>query len=304
MLKRTLFFGNSYHLSAENGQLIAKNIASGEIKTIPSEDIGFVVFEHPNLTFTHGAIRILLQNNAAVIFCNEKFLPNGMLLNLDGNSLQTKRFKSQIESSASLKKKLWKQTVVAKIQNQAALLESLGFDAEALKYRAKKVRTADLNNEEARAAKLYWKRLFGREFIRDRFGDTINSRLNYGYAILRAAVARAISGSGLHPTIGIFHSNQYNSFCLADDLIEPYRPYVDILVYDSLEKFNEVELTVQLKAHLLGVLTIDTLMQGRKRPLMLALSETTNSLVEVMDGDKTSLKYPTFESNGKAQEIK
>jgi CRISPR-associated protein Cas1 len=218
-----------------------------------------------------------------------------MLLNLDGNTLQTARFRSQLDASEPLKKKLWKQTVVQKIKNQAALLTSCNTDSEALLYKAAQVKSGDTTNEEAKAAAIYWKRLLGVGFKRDRYGDAPNAQLNYGYAILRAAVARALAGSGLHPTLGIFHRNQYNSYCLADDIMEPYRPFVDLLALDSVALHGSTnELTKEIKAHLLGVLSVDTQMGERKRPLMLALSETTNSLAECLAGTRKQLKYPNL----------
>ena len=295
MLKRTLFFGNPYHLRSELEQLVLENKETGEVRTIPTEDLGFVVLEHPHITFTQGIMRLFMQHNVAVIFCNEKYLPQGMLLNLDGNTLQTARFRSQLDASEPLKKQLWKQTVVQKIKNQAALLTYRGADATALLHKAKQVTSGDATNEEAKAAAVYWKRLLGNDFSRDRYGDVPNAQLNYGYAILRAAVARALTGSGLHPTLGIFHRNQYNSYCLADDMMEPYRPFVDLLVLDSISMYGLTnELSKEIKAHLLTVLSMDTHMGNRKRPLMLALSETTNSLAECLAGNARQLKYPSL----------
>jgi CRISPR-associated protein Cas1 len=295
MLKRTLFFGNPYHLRSELDQLVLENKSTGEIRTIPAEDLGFVILEHPQITFSQGAMGLFLKHNVAAVFCDEKFLPQGMLLNLDGNNLQSARFRSQQEATEPLKKQLWKQTIVQKIRNQALLLHRFDKDNESLIYKSKQVKSGDPTNEEAKAASIYWKRLIGSGFTRERFGDEPNAQLNYSYAILRAAVARALSGSGLHPTIGIFHRNQYNSYCLADDVMEPYRPFADLLVMQSIETFGSTnELNTEIKAHLLGVLSMDTVMGKRKRPLMVALSETTSSLADCYAGKAKKLKYPSL----------
>ena len=200
MLKRTLFFGNPYHLNSENLQLKATDKETGEVKIIPIEDVGFIVFEHPQITFSQSVIQLLAENNAAVIFCDAKYHPSSMLLHLDTNYVQSERFKLQINATAPLKKQIWQQTIKSKINNQAELLNKLKIDDTALKYKAKKVKSGDSTNEEAQAARIYWKRLFGTSFTRERFGASPNPALNYGYAILRAATARALAGSGLLPT--------------------------------------------------------------------------------------------------------
>ena len=295
MIKRTLFFSNTYHLHGRLEQLVVDNKKTGETKTIPVEDVGFVVLEHPHITFSQGIMRLFMRHNVAVVFCNEKYLPSGMLLNLDGNNLQTARFRAQLAASEPLKKNLWMQTIKQKLLNQTTMLEQEGKDAEAIRFKAKRVRSGDPSNEEAKGAAIYWPRLLGKGFRRERFGDAPNALLNYGYAILRAAVARALAGTGLHPTLGIFHRNQYNSYCLADDIMEPYRPFVDRLVLDHIENHGLTnELEKETKAHLLGVLTMDTKVGDRKRPLMLALSETTASLAACLEGKAKRLKYGEF----------
>lgn len=296
MSKRTLLFSNPYHLHTRLEQLVVDNKETGEVRTMPVEDLGFVVLEHPQITFSQGIMRLFLEHNVAVIFCNEKYLPTGMLLNLDGHQLQTARFRAQLDASEPLKKNLWMQTVQYKVRNQAAVLTAQGRDGQALLQKARSVKSGDTSNEEAKAAAIYWPRLLGTDFRRDRFGDAPNALLNYGYAILRAATARAIAGSGLHPTLGIFHRNQYNSFCLADDLMEPYRPYVDTLVLDWLAQHGMTnEVTLEAKQHLLGVLGMDVRMEKRLRPMMLALSETTASVAACMEGTRKLVKYPQLE---------
>jgi CRISPR-associated protein Cas1 len=296
MSKRTLLFSNPYHLHTRLEQLVVDNKETGEVRTMPVEDLGFVVLEHPQITFSQGIMRLFLEHNVAVIFCNEKYLPTGMLLNLDGHQLQTARFRAQLDATEPLKKNLWMQTVQYKVRNQAAVLTAQGRDGQALLQKARSVKSGDTSNEEAKAAAIYWPRLLGADFRRERFGDAPNALLNYGYAILRAATARAIAGSGLHPTLGIFHRNQYNSFCLADDLMEPYRPYVDTLVLDWLSQHGLTnEVTMEAKQHLLGVLTMDVRMENRLRPMLLALSETTASVAACMEGTRKLIKYPQLE---------
>ena len=296
MLKRTLFFGSPHHLKTKNNQLIAINKETGLIKQIPIEDIGFIVFEHPALSFTQSVLQLLNENNTAVIFCNKQYLPTSMLLNLDSNHVQSEMFRYQIDASQPLKKQLWQQTIKQKIRNQAQHLKQLGKNEIPLLKFATNVLSNDVTNQEARAAKYYWKYMFENiDFRRDRFGDFPNNLLNYGYIILRSAVARALVSSGLLPTLGIHHHNKYNAFCLADDIIEPYRPFVDKIVLQIMDEEKDItELTPAIKAKLLGILTIDISINKNKRPLMVGLSETTASLAQCFKGTRKIIKYPVL----------
>ena len=226
MIKRTLFFGNKSSLTTRNEQLIIKT--NEKEASIPIEDIGFVVIENQESYISLPTINKLINNNVAVIFCNEKHMPSSMLMNLDGHHLQHEFFKAQINASEPLKKQLWQQTVKTKIQHQAQLLEKIGQANTPLNYYASKVLSGDSDNREGAAAAYYWKHIFDFDFKRERYGEHPNAFLNYGYIVLRAAVARALAGSGLLNTIGIHHRNKYNAFCLADDIMEPYRPLVDL----------------------------------------------------------------------------
>lgn len=296
MLKRTLFFGNPYHICTRDLQLHIAEKETGEVKTVPIEDIGFIVFEHPHITFTQSVMQLLAENNTAVIFCDQKFHPSSMLFHLDTHYVQTERFKHQINASEPLKKQLWQQTVKAKINNQAELIEKQGKNGEPLRLKSNRVKSGDTTNEEAKAARIYWGRLFGEDFRRERFGDAPNPALNYGYAILRAATARALAGSGLLSTLGIHHRNKYNSFCLADDIMEPYRPFVDQLVCEMKEDdFNCAELGKNEKAKLLTLLTLDTQFNGQTSPLMVALSKTTASLAKCFEGAVRKIQYPELQ---------
>lgn len=295
MLKRTLFFTSPAYLSVRQSQLVVSLKETNEERTVPIEDIGIVIIEHPQISLTMPTLQLLNTHNVAVIFCDEKHMPASMLLNLDGHHLQNELFRNQINSSLPLKKQLWQQTIVAKIRNQAALLTSRGIDSGALLALAASVKSDDSTNREGTAAREYWSRLFGNGFTRDRYGETPNNFLNYGYIILRSAVARALVGSGLLPTLGIHHSNRYNAYCLADDIMEPYRPYVDNAVYELWQSgTDELILEKATKAHLLQVLTCDVGIGKVKRPLMVALSHTTASLARCFSGDEKKISYPNF----------
>jgi CRISPR-associated protein Cas1 len=296
MIKRTLHFGNPAYLSTKNQQLVI-NYPSGEpSKTVAIEDVGVIVLEDPQITISNGLLEKLTANNVAVITCNSQHLPTGLLLPLNGHTEQSERYKNQIVCSTPLKKNLWQQTVVAKINNQAALLKTKGIDTEKMDYWARSVTSGDTQNHEARAAAYYWKNILGIEgFNRYRDGMPPNNLLNYGYAILRAVCARALVSSGLLPTLGIFHRNKYNAYCLADDIMEPYRPFVDLIVCQLIENNPIVdELTTELKKQLLGIVTIDVIMENKKSPLMVAMSRTSNSLNECFEGTSRKILYPTM----------
>lgn len=295
MLKKTLFFSSPCHVKIHNRQLVILNKQTGEENQRPAEDLGFVVFDHPQITFTQSVIQLLAEHNAAVIFCNKKHHPASMLFHLDSHQTQTEHFRAQVEASEPLKKQLWKQTVKSKIRNQAAVLDHIQGDGEPLRYMARQVKSGDTENMEARAARFYWPRLFGKEFNRTRYGNTPNNMLNYGYAILRAAVARALTGSGLLPTLGIHHRNKYNAYCLADDVMEPYRPYVDQLVWELAQQEEPAdELDTGMKTKLLECLSCDVQIRKKTRPLMVGLSETTASLARCFKGEAKTVKYPVL----------
>ncbi|MBS4014080.1 MAG: type II CRISPR-associated endonuclease Cas1 [Bacteroidetes bacterium] len=296
MLKRTLFFSNPYKLNLQNNQLIATPEADGDIVSVPIEDIGFVILENMRLSLSMSLIEALMSNNAAIVFCNSKHHPQSMLLNLDGNNTQNETIRQQIEAGIPLKKNLWKQTVEAKITNQAYLLKKLGIKHNTVLSFAKDVKSGDPENREGAAAREYWGKLFGKDFNRERFGEYPNDLLNYGYIILRAAVARALVGSGLMPALGIHHSNKYNSYCLADDIMEPYRPFVDARVYNIYKNNPEDQfLNKETKAELLKVLADDVFIDKNRRPLMIALSNTTASLVKCFFGETKKIKYPLLQ---------
>ena len=311
MIKKTLCFSNPAYLSLRDAQLVIKlpeiekadsltdDFKKANEVTRPIEDIGVVVLSHKQSTITSGALEALLENNCAVITCDSKNMPVGLLLPLVGNTTQNERFRSQLDASQPLRKQLWQQTMQCKIRNQAAVLRQCS-DAETkcMQAWANDVRSGDPENLEARAAVYYWKSLFGHipNFIRDRDGVAPNNLLNYGYAILRAVVARSLVASGLLPTLGIHHHNRYNAYCLADDIMEPYRPYIDRLVYDITEQYGaDVELSKDIKAELLSIPTLDVVIDGKRSPLMIATSQTSSSLYKCFSGELRKIAYPMIE---------
>jgi len=300
MIKRTLYFGNDAYLHTKIEQLVIE-FADKEKPpvTVPIEDIGIVILDANRLTISQHLISKLLHNNVALITCDEKHLPQGLMLNLVGNTLQSEKFQAQISASEPLKKNLWQQTIKSKIQNQANLLKELGFDTENMKYWEQSVKSGDTDNYEARAAAFYWKSVFVdyiQDFKRGRFEDAPNNLLNYGYAILRAIVARNLVASGLLPTLGIHHHNKYNAYCLADDIMEPYRPYVDGIVLQIIRnQLNTIELTTEIKKYLLEIPVIDVMIDGQKSPLMIAVQRTTASLSACFEGKSKKLLYPVYE---------
>ena len=311
MIKKTLCFNNPAYLSLREAQLVIKipeveksdNLTDDFKKstevTRPIEDIGVVVLSHKQIVITSGVLEALLENNCAVITCDSKSMPTGLLLPLVGNTIQNERFRDQLNASQPLRKQLWQQTIQYKIRNQAvALSQCTDAETKCMQVWSNEVRSGDPDNIEARAAVYYWKELFGQipGFIRDREGVAPNNLLNYGYAILRAVIARALVASGLLPTLGIHHHNRYNAYCLADDIMEPYRPYIDRLVYDITEQYGEdIELSKDIKAELLSIPTLDVVIGGKRSPLMVAASQTTASLYKCFSGELRKIAYPELE---------
>ena len=300
MIKKTLYFGNPAYLSLKNAQMVLSVPGNDNPpRTFPIEDLGIVILDNRQITITHGLMERLLSNNCALITCDASHMPTGLFLPLDGNTLQSERFRAQIDSSKPLKKQLWQQTVQAKIANQARALNKCVPHCETgnMVVWAAEVRSDDSTNLEGRAAAYYWRNFFHEQtdFKRDRDCEGANTLLNYGYAILRAVVARALVGSGLLPTLGIHHHNRYNAYCLADDIMEPYRPFVDVTVKKIVDKHGEPdELTTELKRELLSIPVIDVIISGKKRPLMLAVETTTASLAKCFLGQTRRIAYPTL----------
>ena len=308
MIKKTLCFSNPIYLSLRNAQLVLhvpevetnktlpEAIKKEAERTIPIEDIGVVILDNRRITITSGVMEALLENNCAVITCNQKSMPVGLLLPLCGNTTQNERFRSQLEVSLPLRKQLWQQTIKQKILNQEHVLRiNTDKETNCMRIWSNDVRSGDPDNLEARSAAYYWKNLFTNDpnFVRDREGTPPNNLLNYGYAILRAIIARALVGSGLLPTLGIHHHNRYNAYCLADDIMEPYRPYVDQLVLDIIQCNLEIsDITRDLKMRLLGIPMLDVVINGKRSPLMIAAQQTTASLARCFAGESKRISYP------------
>ena len=306
MIKRTLYFGNPAYLSLKMKQMVVRipqkddgDLPSEEdmVRTVPIEDLGLIILDNKQITITQGLIDALLENNCALITCDSRRMPVGLMLPLAGNTIQNERFRSQLDSSLPLRKQLWQQTIESKIRNQAAVLKYVtGMEHKNMLKWSDSVRSGDADNMEARAAVYYWKTIFPNDpcFIRNREDEGANALLNYGYAILRAVVARALVGAGLLPTLGIHHHNRYNAYCLADDIMEPYRPYVDKLVVEMLEDGAEDKLNATNKVKLLNIPVIEVKINEKRSPLMIAVSQTVSSLVKCFRGDCRKLIYPNL----------
>ena len=299
MIKRTLYFGSGAYLSVKDSQLVvqlAEDITNTK-KTMPIEDIGVVILDNPQITITQRVLVQLLENNVAIITCNQFHHPIGLQLCLDSNTLQSERFQTQINASESLRKNLWQQTIVSKIYNQAMVLKDFDVPIRNMITWSNSVLSGDSKNHEARAAAYYWKNLLESHdnFKRERFGEYPNNFFNYAYAILRAITARSLVASGLLPTLGIHHKNRYNSYCLADDIMEPYRPFADKLIIDIIRKYPQEEtLTTQIKQEILKLPIIDVEISKKTSPLQIAMQETTSSLAQCFNSTRRKIKYPIF----------
>ncbi len=301
MIKKTIAFSSKVQLSFKLQQLVIKreNPVTGIAETVtrPIEDIGIIVIESEQVTLSSYLISRLLENNVGIIFCDAKHMPANMILPLQANTLQSEKSIAQIQASAPLKKQLWQQTISAKILNQGAVLNKvMGLNVGNMIKWSASVRSGDPENLEGRAAGYYWRNMFSdlEKFRRDKDGDDIiNVFLNYGYAILRAIIARSLVGSGLLPLIGIHHSNKYNANCLADDIMEPYRPYVDLLVADMVKNKHMTNgLDKEAKKLLLTIPTLDVSFGKVNRPLFVAASITTASLAKCFTKESRKITYP------------
>lgn len=292
MIKRIIEVSNPARLSLKNQQMVVER-EGFEPATVPVEDMGVLILDHPAISHTQGLITACSENNVSVIFCNGKHLPTTILLPLEGNNLHTKTIAEQVQITEPTRKWLWKAIVQAKISEQAKVLLHASQDNSPLLLYIERVKSGDPENIEAQAARIYWQKLFGQDFRRDKDTQGINSFLNYGYAVIRAAVARAIVGSGLHPSLGLHHHNQYNSLCLADDLVEPLRPAVDIKVYEIHKtQTGEPELTPDNKKVLLKILSQDCSINGQRLPLMVALHHYAASIKRVISGEDKGVEIP------------
>lgn len=299
MIKRTLYFGNPAMLRLKDKQISVETNVEGETKTasVPVEDIGIMVIDHPQITLTSGLIQLLQEANVALITCDHRHMPQSLLLPIEGHTIQQERYQNQLAASEPLKKQLWQQTIIQKIKNQAGTLTNLQLSSDYLVPLHKNVKSGDSDNCEATAAAYYWQTIFkhvsGFRRLTEPEAVPPNNFLNYGYAILRGTMARSIVCAGLLPTLGIFHRNRYNAYCLADDLMEPYRPYVDEIVHGMVKEFGPVyEMQKEHKVVLLKIPAIDVFIDGEKSPLMNATQRTAVSLVKCFEGSQRKLLYP------------
>ena len=294
MITRSIYIGNPAYLKLKDEQMYIMEPSSNVMKgKVSVEDLGLLMLDHFQITISHQLIQKMMGNNVVVVSCDAHHLPHGIMLPLYGHTEHSDRIKDQLQASEPLKKQLWKQTVECKIENQKEVLRRLGNYYEPMMNYQNNVKSGDSTNMEGIAAQHYWKYLISLDFLRQRFGESPNQFFNFGYAVLRSIVARSIVETGLLPVLGIFHKNKYNPYCLADDLMEPYRPFVDWLVMDWLTKNPEIEeLTKEFKAHLLQVATKDVWIDGKKRPLLVAVKTTVISLYKCYITEKRLISYP------------
>ena len=294
MLYRSIYIGNPAYLKLKDKQLKVTDPETKEEKgSVPIEDIGLLMLDHYQITLSHQLIQELMKNNVILISCDERHLPLAGMLPFSGNSLFSERVKTQIEVSEPLKKQLWKQTIECKIQNQLKVLEQLDKYASPMYEYLKQVKSGDTTNMEGIAAQHYWKYLIDNDFLRNRFGDYPNPFFNFGYGVLLSIIARALVDTGLLLVLGIFHRNKYNPYCLASDIMEPYRPIADLLVMKWLQLHPEKQsLDKESKTFLLQIATQDVNIEKLVRPLIVGVKMTASSLLKCYTGEKRQISYP------------
>tara|TARA_R110000868_G_scaffold125939_3_gene332339 strand:- start:7659 stop:8594 length:936 start_codon:yes stop_codon:yes gene_type:complete len=295
MIRKTVEFATAgTRLSVSHRQLVIERPELPKA-TIPIEDLGVVIVDDIRATFTQAVFIELLEAGATVMVTGRDHLPVGMMLPLDAHHVQTERHRAQVEASEPTKKRAWQALIRSKIAQQGLVLEHFTSEHGGLTPMSRRVKSGDPENLEAQAAQRYWPRLFGKDFRRDRDLEGVNALLNYGYAVVRAATARAVVAAGLIPSLGVFHSNRSNPFCLADDLLEPYRPYVDwrvkLLTVDAGENPLRLE-DRTTRAALLSIFNETVLVGGRRMPLLLALHASANSLCRALTGGEPTLSLP------------
>lgn len=296
MITRSIYIGNPAYLKLKDEQMYITDPITKETKgKVPIEDLGLLMLDHFQITLSHQLIQKMMGNSVVIISCDAQHLPHGIMLPLYGHSEHSERVKHQLEASEPLKKQLWKQTVESKITNQTTVLKNQKAMHEPMLGYLQNIKSGDSTNMEGIAAQHYWKHLIGFDFLRERFGEAPNQFFNFGYAVLRSMIARAIVETGLLPVLGIFHKNKYNPYCLADDLMEPYRPYVDKLVLQWLAQYpEEQELSKEFKAHILKIATLDIWIEDKNRPLLVAIKTTAVSLYKCYVGEKRLISYPVM----------
>lgn len=292
MIKRIVEISNPARISLKREQLIIEGVDQDR-NQVPLEDLALLLIDERSVILTHAILVACAEREVMVVLCDDRHLPCSMILPLEGNTLQAKILRDQIATSEPLKKRLWQSMIRAKLRGQMRVLDHTNQSGHLIGHFIDKVQSGDPNNVEAQAARAYWPALFGKDFRRDWDLVGINALLNYGYAILRAGVARAVVGAGLHPSLGIHHHNQYNTFALADDLIEPFRPIIDREVFEIVDKVEGPPIVDRYsKERLLGALYVPCKVKSRKIPLLSAFHLYTASFREVISGEKKKLEIP------------
>lgn len=293
--KRIVEISRASYVRLRDAQIVVEQDGA-EVGSVPPEDIGFLVIDSPAVVLTAAALGACWQHNAPVILCDSRHLPGAVLLPIAGHSLHTAILAEQMSATPALKRRLWKQVVQAKIRAQVAVATKVGAPSKALARLIPRVTSGDASNVEAQAARYYWHQVFGREFRRNTEAEGLNSLLNYGYSVMRSLVARAICAAGLHPAIGLSHSNQYNPLCLADDLMEPLRPFVDLRVWELSQKLkpSELEISRETKGELLGVAVASYRIDGQTKPLLVGVHEYVASVRRILSGQAKVIRVPVI----------
>ena len=296
MIKRIIDISEQAYVHMQHKQLLIERDKK-VVGSIPIEDLGVVILQHPAIVISQAVIIACQKNNVVLLFCDAQHLPYSIILPIsDANSLHTRILQEQTKVPIPTRKRLWKQVVQHKISEQALTLRLLGKNSKPLDYLVKKVKTGDKENHEAQAAKKYWRLLMGNDFRRDPSSGEVNALLNYGYTIIRGLIARAIVSSGLHPALGLHHHNQYNGLCLADDLMEPFRPWIDYIVYNIIHSGNEITINKATKRELLEILSASVIWEEKTQPLMVASHYLMASLKRAYQNNKLKLCYPKLVS--------
>ncbi len=292
MIKRIVEVSNPSYLHLKNKQLLIEQNHQ-VIAQVPIEDIGALILEHSAINITQPLIIECQKHNASIIFCDEKHLPYSTILPLaEGNKLHQKILKQQINITEPVRKNLWKQVIQHKITNQANTLKRFDKPFMYLQKLSNEVKSGDTTNRESLAAQYYWRALFGKDFVRDQNADGVNAILNYGYAIIRAMIARGIVASGLHPAIGLFHHNQYNGLCLADDLMEPLRPWVDNVAYQLHQENANISITQEVKTPFLNLISENVKFKNKQMPLMVSINYLMADLKRNFAKESKTIVYP------------
>ena len=292
MIKRVIDISERAYLHIKDRQLLVDK-EHVTVSKIAVDDLGILILQHPAITITQSAITQCQKNNVAILFCDDRHLPISITLPLwSGHSLHTKVLREQVAITVPRRKRLWQQIVKAKIAEQATTLERAGLESQRLDRLHDRVRSGDPENIEAQAAQVYWRALMGNSFRRDSAAEGVNSILNYGYSIMRAMTARALVGTGLHPAIGLYHKNQYNGLCLADDIMEPFRPWVDSLVHEMDAQPGATAITRGVKQKILGLLGEQVSYGKKKMPLMVSAHYLAAQVKQAMSDSSITLRYP------------